>query len=53
MRASFGSQIRNYILFPYKLIKDIRTGIKSNKTIAILNGDINMFIIAFIVYQFV
>ncbi len=37
---NFGSQIRNYVLEPYKLIKDLRSGYESSNTDKILNGDI-------------
>lgn len=37
---NFGSQIRNYVLEPYKLIKDLRSGYESSNTEKILNGDI-------------
>ncbi len=37
---NFGSQIRNYFLEPYKLIKDLRSGYESSNTDKILNGDI-------------
>lgn len=41
---NFGSQIRNYILHPYKLVKDLRTGEERNDPDNVLNGDINNFI---------
>ena len=41
---NFGSQIRNYVLHPYKLVKDLRTGEERNDTDNVLNGDINNFI---------
>lgn len=37
---NFGSQIRNYVLEPYKLVKDLRSGFESSNTEKILNGDI-------------
>ncbi|MEG1495183.1 MAG: peptide chain release factor 2 [Bacilli bacterium] len=40
----FGSQIRNYVLHPYSLIKDTRTGIETSNIDKVLDGDINMFI---------
>lgn len=43
-KAAWGNQIRNYILHPYKLVKDLRTKIESNDTESILDGDINRFI---------
>lgn len=44
----FGSQIRNYVLHPYKLIKDVRTGHETANTDAVLNGDIDAFIKAYL-----
>ena len=40
----FGSQIRNYVLQPYRMVKDARTGIETSNTEAVLDGDIMQFI---------
>jgi len=48
MNIDFGSQIRNYTLEPYKLIKDVRTGYENNNTEKVLNGDIIEFMNAFL-----
>ena len=48
MNIDFGSQIRNYTLEPYKLIKDVRTGYENNNTEKVLNGDILEFMNAFL-----
>ncbi len=40
---NFGSQIRNYVLEPYKLIKDVRTGYETSNTAKVLDGDILSF----------
>ncbi len=46
--VSFGSQIRNYTLQPYTLIKDVRTGVETGQVQAVLDGDIDEFIQAFL-----
>ena len=42
-RIEWGSQIRNYVLHPYKLVKDLRTGYNTADTQAVLDGDLNEF----------
>lgn len=44
MDNSFGSQIRNYVLAPYRLVKDTRTKLENGNVDAVLNGDIDAFI---------
>ena len=48
MKIDFGSQIRNYVLHPYKLVKDVRTQHETGNVDAVLNGDIDDFIKAFL-----
>lgn len=48
MKIDFGSQIRNYVLHPYKLVKDARTGVESHDAQAVLDGDLDDFIKAFL-----
>ncbi|MFQ5493394.1 MAG: peptide chain release factor 2 [Candidatus Dojkabacteria bacterium] len=42
--AGWGNQIRNYVLQPYKLVKDLRTGVESNDPEAVLDGKLEAFI---------
>ncbi len=48
MKIDFGSQIRNYVLHPYKLIKDVRTSVESSNVQDVLDGDLDKFIKAFL-----
>lgn len=50
-RIDFGSQIRNYVLHPYKLIKDTRTGIERTDVQAVLDGDLDDFMKAYLMEQ--
>lgn len=47
-KIEWGSQIRNYVLHPYKLVKDLRTDYETSNTQAVLDGDLNDFIKAFL-----
>ena len=48
MKIEWGSQIRNYVMHPYKLVKDVRTGHETGNVDAVMNGDIDDFLKAFL-----
>lgn len=51
MKIDFGSQIRNYVLHPYKLIKDARTGVERTDVQNVLDGDLDDYIKAYLMEQ--
>lgn len=51
LRVDFGSQIRSYVLHPYKLIKDNRTGVERSDVQNVLDGDLDDYIKAFLLQQ--
>lgn len=48
MKIEWGSQIRNYVMHPYKLVKDVRTGEETGNVDAVMDGDIDSFLKAFL-----
>jgi peptide chain release factor 2 len=48
MKVEWGSQIRSYVLHPYKMIKDVRTGYETGNVQPVLDGDLDEFIKAFL-----
>ena len=47
-KIEWGSQIRNYVLHPYKLVKDLRTNYETSNAQAVLDGDLNDFLKAYL-----
>ena len=47
MDNSFGSQIRNYVLYPYQLVKDLRSGVETGNVDAVLDGDLDQFVLGY------
>ena len=43
---AFGSQIRSYVLAPYRLVKDLRTGVETGNVDKVLDGELDVFIVA-------
>jgi peptide chain release factor 2 len=48
MKIEWGSQIRNYVMHPYKLVKDVRTGHETGNVDAVMDGDLNAFLKAYL-----
>jgi peptide chain release factor 2 len=48
MKIDFGSQIRNYVLHPYKMVKDTRTGVERSDVQNVLDGDLDDYIKAYL-----
>lgn len=51
MKIEWGSQIRNYIMHPYKLVKDIRTGVETYDIESVMNGNINIFLKSYLYFK--
>ncbi|WP_049779099.1 peptide chain release factor 2 [Blattabacterium sp. (Mastotermes darwiniensis)] len=50
-KIEWGSQIRNYIMHPYKLVKDLRTGYETTNINSVMNGEIDIFLKKFLMYK--
>jgi peptide chain release factor 2 len=48
VKAEWGQQIRNYVLHPYKLVKDVRTGVETTDVTAVMDGDLGAFMKAYL-----
>ncbi|GMA69766.1 hypothetical protein GCM10025879_10120 [Leuconostoc litchii] len=51
MENGWGSQIRSYVLHPYQMVKDHRTNYETNQPQAVLDGDLDPFINAYLQWQ--
>ena len=49
--VAWGSQIRSYVLAPYQLVKDLRTGFETGNVEAVLDGDLYDFMIAYLRFR--
>lgn len=47
-KIEWGSQIRNYVMHPYKMVKDLRTGVETGNVQAVMDGGLNIFIKAYL-----
>jgi len=47
-KIEWGSQIRNYVMHPYKMVKDLRTGYETSNVQAVMDGDLDVFIKAYL-----
>jgi peptide chain release factor 2 len=48
VEASWGNQIRNYVFHPYQMVKDLRTNAETTAILDVMNGDLDMFIQAYL-----
>jgi len=48
VKAEWGQQIRNYVFHPYKLVKDVRTGVETSDVGAVMGGDLDSFITGYL-----
>ncbi|OVA11059.1 Peptide chain release factor class I/class II [Macleaya cordata] len=52
VKADWGQQIRNYVFHPYKLVKDVRTGLETSDITSVMDGELEPFIKAYLKYKY-
>uniref|UniRef100_A0A7N0TZ53 Prokaryotic-type class I peptide chain release factors domain-containing protein n=2 Tax=Kalanchoe fedtschenkoi TaxID=63787 RepID=A0A7N0TZ53_KALFE len=52
VKAEWGQQIRNYVFHPYKLVKDVRTGLETSDVTSVMDGDLDPFIKAYLKHKY-
>ncbi|OAY34214.1 peptide chain release factor PrfB1, chloroplastic isoform X1 [Manihot esculenta] len=52
VKAEWGQQIRNYVFHPYKLVKDVRTGLETSDITSVMDGELEPFIKAYLKYKY-
>ncbi|GMN26156.1 hypothetical protein TIFTF001_001204 [Ficus carica] len=52
VKAEWGQQIRNYVFHPYKLVKDVRTGLETSDIVTVMDGELEPFIKAYLKYKY-
>lgn len=52
VKAEWGQQIRNYVFHPYKLVKDVRTGLETSDITSVMDGELDPFIKSYLKYKY-
>ncbi|XP_015875757.1 peptide chain release factor PrfB1, chloroplastic isoform X1 [Ziziphus jujuba] len=52
VKAEWGQQIRNYVFHPYKLVKDVRTGVETSDIASVMDGELEAFIKAYLKHKY-
>ncbi|GAV91000.1 RF-1 domain-containing protein/PCRF domain-containing protein [Cephalotus follicularis] len=52
VKAEWGQQIRNYVFHPYKLVKDVRTGVETSDIASVMDGELELFIKSYLKYNY-
>lgn len=52
VKAEWGQQIRNYVFHPYKLVKDVRTGLETTDITPVMDGELEPFIKSYLKYKY-